>query len=61
MLLRVEVAAFHPARLRIVADTRSTEWPYQCVMHAHLTDSSLWPCSSISRDEFAPNAPPGGR
>src|SRR5690606_36564147 len=53
MLLRMEVTAFHPARLRDES-CAIRRWPYRCGPEAaHLTVSSLWPYSSVSRNRPA--------
>src|SRR5690606_19328687 len=47
VLLRIEVAAFHPAMPPPVAGRRGTEMAVPVrARRALMTDSSLWPCSS---------------
>ena len=54
MLLRVEVAAFHPAMPPIVADRRNTEMAVSVRdWRARPADSSLWSYSSSAPEDAA--------
>lgn len=52
MLLRIEVAAFHPATPPFVAEGRDTEMAVPVrAMHARFPVSSLWPYSSAAPED----------
>lgn len=54
MLLRIEVAAFHPAMPPPVAGRRDTEMAVPVrAPRARSADSSLWPCSSTAPEDAA--------
>ena len=54
MLLRVEVAAFHPATPPFVAEPRDTEMAVSVrAMRARFPVSSLWPYSSTAPEDAA--------